>query len=277
MINSNSTTQWSNLLKHLGAWQGSFTRLTPSGEVMEDTPTLVTLEGLNNNQTIRQTIERFPANLEPPSPTVLEYSNLNRSTLFFPNGAFSVGSMQFSPVAQFGAELGFIYQNRRLRIVPLFDKNSHLFNITLIREYLPNTVNQERPPLTIENLLGEWEGEAATIYPDWLSPDIYPTNLSITLAGEKLRQTLKTPQLQISSIAIIDGSILRFEEGETKVQVLLLPAGASCNTPVVIPRGRPFFLEAGWLLSEKERLRLIRSYDPQGSWTSLTLVTERKI
>jgi len=272
MINS----QWSYFLKHLGAWEGSFTRLTPSGEEREDTPTLVTFEGLNDNQKIRQTVQRFPTNSEPKTPMVLEYSNLNRSILFFENGAFSVGSMQFSPVSEFGAELGFIHQQRRLRLVPLFEKGE-LSSITLIREYLQNTVNEERSPLTIENLLGEWVGEAATIYPDWLTPDIYSTSLVITLEGEKLRQTLTTPQFKLSSTATIDGSILRFEEGESQVQVLLLPDGASCNTPVIIPRGKPFLLEAGWLLSEKERLRMIRSYDKQGGWTSLTLVKERKI
>ena len=278
MVNSSFSSQWTNLLQHLGAWRGSFTRLTPSGELKQDTNTLVTLEGLNDNQTIRQTIQRFPDHSsESPSPTVLEYSQLNRGILFFDNGAFSVGSMQFSPVSEFGAELGFIHGDRRLRLVPLFSKDSQLSELTLIREHRQDTVSSERPPLSVRDLLGEWLGEAVTIYPDWRDGDVYSTSLSVRQEGDRLHQSLKTPQFQLTSTARIDGSILRFEQGETEIQVLLLSDGASLNTPVVIPHRRSFFVEAGWLISDGERLRLIRSYDERGTWISLTLVTECKV
>ncbi|WP_246275551.1 DUF3598 family protein, partial [Brasilonema bromeliae] len=49
-------SQWESLLKNLGEWQGSFTRISPQGEILEDVPSVVSLQGLNNNQTIRQTI-----------------------------------------------------------------------------------------------------------------------------------------------------------------------------------------------------------------------------
>jgi hypothetical protein len=52
-------SQWECLLQNLGEWQGSFTRLSPQGDIQEDTPTVVSLEGLDNSQTIRQTIRRF--------------------------------------------------------------------------------------------------------------------------------------------------------------------------------------------------------------------------
>lgn len=38
------TQQWNNLLTHLGVWEGSFTRLSPQGEVIEDTPSLVLID-----------------------------------------------------------------------------------------------------------------------------------------------------------------------------------------------------------------------------------------
>ncbi|MEM7712097.1 MAG: DUF3598 family protein, partial [Cyanobacteria bacterium P01_A01_bin.68] len=49
-------SQWNALFKNLGEWEGSFTRLSPQGELLQDTKSVVSLEGLNNNQTIRQTI-----------------------------------------------------------------------------------------------------------------------------------------------------------------------------------------------------------------------------
>lgn len=274
---SGFSSQWSNLLQNLGIWQGSFTKISPTGEIVKDTPTRVTLEGLNNNQTIRQTIEKFTETGDKLAENVLEYSYLNRSILLFEAGHFSVGSMQFAPSSEFGAELGFIQGDRRLRIVPTFGKDSQLLELTLIREYRQETAAFERPFLTVEQLLGEWEGEAITRYPDWRSPDRYTSHLSLEGKGDRLQQTLKAPGLNLTSTGTIKGSTIEFTEGEQTLQILLLPDGASCCTPRVIENRKSFFLEAGWLVSDRERWRLIRSYDRQGGWSSLTSIEERKI
>ena len=128
-------SQWECLLQNLGEWQGSFTRFSLQGEVLEDTPTVVSFEGLNNNQTMRQIVRRFPAN-QPQNEKILEYSSLGRGILLFENGAFSQGSIQLAPFSEFGAELGLIDGDRRLRLVQLFDPNGQLDRITLIREKL---------------------------------------------------------------------------------------------------------------------------------------------
>lgn len=212
---TSESSQWTNLLQNLGAWQGSFTRLSPQGEIQEDIPTLVTLEGMNNNQSIRQTIQHFSTTGEVVQEKVLEYSSLNRGILFFENGAFSQGSIQLAPFSQFGAELGFINGNRRLRLVQLFDTDSNLSRLTLIREHRLNTQTLEHPPLTVEMLLGEWQGEAVTLYPDWRNPESYSTTLSIKLEGDRLSQHLQTPQFELTSTANINGSILQFDQGST--------------------------------------------------------------
>ena len=269
--------QWKNLLCNLGAWQGSFTRLSPQGEIREDIPSLVTLEGLNENQSVRQTIQHFSAAGEIIHNKVLEYSSLSRSVLVFENGAFSQGSMQYAPFSEFGAEMGFIHGDRRLRLVQLFDKNSDFSSLTLIREHRQHTLPAERPHLSVEMLLGEWQGEAVTLYPTWQTPDQYDTQLVITLEGERLRQHHTTSQMQLTSTAKRSGSTLLFDEGRYPIQVLLLPDGASSNTPIALPKGTPFFLEVGWLIEDTLRQRMIRHYDANGGWHSLTLVTERKV
>lgn len=274
----NTTPQWDRLLLNLGAWQGSFTRLKIDGTIAQDIPSLVTLEGLNSNQTIRQTIQHFSTdngNLEKNQ--VLEYSSLNRNTLFFPDGAFSQGSLQFGPFSEFGAEFGFIQGDRRLRLVQLFNQNGQFSSITLIREHRQHTPFTERQPLNLSSLLGKWEGEAITLYPDWRSPDQYATTLSIWQEGDRLHQRLATEQMELVSSAAIENSRLLFNQGVHPYQVLLLPDGASCNTPLAIPKGKPFLLEAGWLFEENLRQRMIRRYDAQGGWQSLTLVTERRV
>ena len=277
MTSADFSSQWDCFLKNLGAWQGSFTRLSAQGKVEEDIPSLVTLDGLQNNKTVHQTIQQFSATGDRIYNKELEYSSLNRSILFFEAGAFSQGSIQFAPFSEFGAELGFIVGDRRLRIVEQFDPDSQLTRLTLIREYRQGTPAAERPPLTVAQLVGDWQGEAITLYPDWQPPSCYATTLAVRQEGDRLLQTLTAPHLALSSAALIQGNSLHFQQGSFPIQVLLLPDGASANTPLSIPRGQPFFLEAGWLIADNLRQRMMRQYDARGGWSSLTLVTERKI
>ena len=284
-------SQWHSLLNNLGEWRGSFTRFSVAGEILENIPTSVSLEGLDHNQTIRQTIRRYsPAAITageglrdrtPIDEKVLVYSALGRGVLFFENGAFSQGSIQFGPFSEFGAELGLIAGNRRLRLVQLFDHESQLAQLTLIREQREGTQAAERPPLQLDALLGEWRGEAITLYPDWRSPTTYATNLQITRSGDnQIAQQLSFGDgagSTVRSSAIVNGSRLQFEQGSLPVQVLLLPDGASSTSPLYIKTGHPFFLEVGWLLEPDRRQRMIRSYDKKGEWSSLTLVNEQKL
>ncbi|OLP18853.1 hypothetical protein BST81_08010 [Leptolyngbya sp. 'hensonii'] len=272
-------SQWDCLLQNLGAWEGSFTRLSPQGSVIEDTPTLVTLEGLQQQQTIRQTIRRYYPH-QVPQETVLEYSTLGRGILFFETGAFSQGSIQLAPSTEFGAEFGFIEGDRRWRLVELFDPQGNLKQFTLIRERRAGSSAPESPSLQVADLVGTWQGEAVTLSPDWRS-ETCRTTLQITLAGDHhLEQQLTfgdgPGSRRIGSTAQILGSSLRFEQGDQPVQVLLLPQGGSATCPLRLQPGQPFFLEAGWLSQPDRRQRLIRQYDEKGGWVSLTLVTEQK-
>ena len=269
-------SQWNCFLKNLGEWQGSFTRMSPIGEEVEDTPTIVTLEGRDNNKAVHQVVRYLPDN-EPPRDLVLDYTNLNRTILFFENGAFSQGSVQWSPYGQFGGEFGLIEGDRRLRMVQLYD-SSKFERIVLIREKSPQSNTPERPPLTVDRLLGEWQGQAVTIYPDFRNPDTYSTHLTIKRTdNNSIEQQLSFGTRTITSSAKIDGSRLLFRESGLPIQILLLPDGASCNCPEEIKSGQPFVLEMGWLLQQNRRQRIIRSYNDQGAWVNCTLVTEEKI
>ncbi len=267
-------SQWERLFKNIGEWQGSFTRFSPEGTLLGDIKSFVSFEGLNNNQTMRQIVRR-----EGQEDLVLEYSSLSKGTLFFENGSFSYGSIQLGPFTEFGAELGLIHENRRLRLVQLFAKNGQLDQITLIREHLAGTEVTDNPPLQIDDLLGEWQGEAVTIYPDWRSPDTYSTTLKLQLdLTGRLVQNTSFAQRTITSTGTIQGSTILFEQNpQNKVQVLLLPNGASTTSPLHIQLRQPLFLEVGWLIKPNLRQRMIRHYNDKGEWTSLTLVIETKV
>jgi hypothetical protein len=267
-------SQWEALLKNLGEWQGSFTYISPTGEILEDVKSVVSLEGLNNNQTIRQSVCR-----QGQPDLVLEYSSLGKNTLFFENGAFSQGIIQVAPFSEFGAELGLIHENRRLRLVQIFDKTGQLDKLTLIREHLAGTQSPQRPPLTVDDLLGEWVGEAVTIYTDLRRPDTCSVKLQLQLStSDKLTQSMTFGNHKITSTATIRGSVIDFDQNPQKqVQVLLLPDGASATSPLKVQLRQPLFLEVGWLIEPNLRQRMIRSYNEKGEWTSLTLVTEKRL
>ncbi|KST68671.1 DUF3598 family protein [Mastigocoleus testarum] len=268
-------SQWECFLENLAVWEGSFTTFSPQGELLKDTPSRLTLEGYNNNQNARLTLQ-----MEGERDIVLEFSPQGiGGIMFFENGAFSQGPMQFSRFSLFGGEFGLIHENNRSRLVQIFDSNSRISKITVIREHKAGTNKKERPLLHIDDLLGKWEGEAITIYPDLRSPDNYTTKMQLQLDGSgRLRQNLSFGDRTISSSATVKGSVLHFDKDqENPVNVLFLPGGSSATFPVEAQSGKPIFLESGWLIEPNLRQRLIRSYNEKGEWVSLTLVTERKI
>ena len=280
------TQQWNNFMKNLGEWHGSFTKISPEGKIIEDIPSTLYLESLDEqNKTVRLTLRRFTSsgdNSEPKvNELVREYQTLGRDIMFFENGAFSQGSIQISPISVNGAEFSFINQNRRLRLVELFNQDGSFQTLTLIREKRAITNALENPILTVDALLGKWQGEAITIYPDLRTPDIYPTQMELKIenTGRLFQQITfgNTNQKIITSTARIEGSILHFDEGSQPVKVLLLPDGASATLPIKIELRKPIFFEAGWLIKPDLRQRLIRTYNDKGECVSLTLVTEHRI
>ncbi|MEL6438672.1 MAG: DUF3598 family protein [Cyanobacteria bacterium J06621_8] len=275
-------TQWDCFLKNLGEWHGSFTRFSPQGDELADTPTLVTLEGQNNNKNVHQVVRYLPPD-EPFRDVVVDYDSLSRSILFFDNGAFCQGSMQWGPYSTFGAEFGLIDNQygdgtRRLRMVELYDSSAQLEKIVLIREYLPHSNVAERPSLTIESLLGEWSGEAITLFADLSQPSTFSSHLEIKqLNKNSIQQSLSFGEQNIISKARVEGSRLIFDSNDFPTQVMLFPDGASCSCPLQIKLGHNFVLEMGWLLQENIRQRIMRSYNAKGNWVSCTLVTEKKV
>ncbi len=245
--------QWENFLQNLGEWHGSFTQLSARGEVLQDTPSIISLEGFNDNKTVRLKLRRFspnPSGVGEPevSELVREYQTLGRDILFFENGAFSQGTIQLAPYSECGAEFSFIYNYRRLRLLPIYNTDGNLSTLTLIREKQLDKNVPERPPLTVEDLLGEWQGEAVTMYPDWRSPDFYSTKMQLHLeSSDRLvyKITFGSNATVISSSGRIDGSVLHFNEGASPVQVLLLPDGGSCTLPVKIELRKPIFFRGG--------------------------------
>jgi Domain of unknown function (DUF3598) len=272
-------SNWENFLKNLGEWVGSFTQVSTDGELLTSTPSILKLEGLEDNQLVRFRVRRFATDIneQPTVDTIQEYRSLGRQAVFFDTGAFSKGSLQVAPFAEFGAEYGFVAGDRRSRLVQLFGKQGSFDSLTLIREIRSGTEAQLRPDLTVAQLVGKWAGTAHTIYADWKAPETTTVSLEIQEVGGCLQQQLAFGSRTIASTARIEGNRLHFETGATPRRVLLLPDGMSSNTPLQISHREPFFVEAGWLLSDNERQRLMRSYNEKGEWISSTHVIEYRV
>jgi len=230
------SSQWHYLLHNLGSWHGYFIKLSACGEERSRQGSCTTLEGLDDHQTIRQTVQ------VGDRVRVLEYSHLARSVLVLPNGAFSQGSTQYTPVGEFGAELGLIHRlaaiAQRLRLVLLFQQ-SELQEITLIPEHLPDSAPINPDPINPQTIPKAWQGESLTLYTDWRSPTTAPCVYEFSSLG------------------------------------LLLPYHAIAQFPNPIPHRTPFSLSLLWLAEPDLLYCLSRRYDQMGGWTDLTLCTLR--
>lgn len=267
-------SQWDCFLENLGEWQGSFDRFSISGELLEAIPSHLVLEQIEP-QKARLTLKRDSPKY--PAPLVQEYSSFNRGLLFFENGAFSQGSLQFSPIAQFGGEFGFVHRDRRLRMVQLFESDNHLRNIILIREQRVGSLAPEQPALRVDDLIGTWDGNAIVLTPEWQTTTFNSTLNIQCLGSDRLQQSLTFADRTLTSTAEIAGSTLHFADGAQPYQITLLPDAASATFPIAPQSGQAFFVESGWMPEPGLRLRLIRRYDASGAWMNATLVTERKI
>ena len=98
----------------------------------------------------------------------------------------------------------------RLRLVQLFDQQSQLSSLTLIREFRSGSQAQERPPLTLEQLLGTWQGQACTAYADLRSPEVTPTELSLQQQGKEIEQHLHFRGQILVDRAQMEGNLLLF-------------------------------------------------------------------
>jgi Domain of unknown function (DUF3598) len=270
-------SQWECVLQNLGEWVGSFTLYSPQGEIIEDIPSLISIRGSQDNQAIHLLLQRFypiAGTTElAPKEISLNFSTLNPGALFFETGAFSDGASSVLAEVKTIAEFCLVGIDRRLRIVQVFDSSDRLNRMTLIREQRQGTDAPERPPLTISDLVGTWQGTAIARYPDDRSPTTTPTQSTFTVSDDRYHWIEAGESIELT---VIGDRLLQFERSARSYQILLLPDSSYCLTPTQIGSGHPFSLEIGWIDRSGQRQRLIRRYDSFGAWHSATFITESR-
>lgn len=236
-------SQWQNFLNNLGSWRGSFTAISPGGDILSDVPSLLSLtvgdqDAAGVATLVRFRLQRFGNGPEGEASSDLqqEYRSLGRQVVFFTTGTFCKGSLQLAPGTVFGGEFGFIHGDRRHRLVLLYGADGARDRLVLIREFREGGTGTACPPLTAAQLQGRWRGREATISADWPEPD--SQELAVTFSGEELEE------------------------------LQWLADGGYCRWPGQVSHRQAFSVEAGWLSGPDRLERLVRHYDASGAWRS---------
>ena len=268
--------QWDNFLRNLGEWRGSFDSLDTNGNVVESTPSILSLEQGAEERLVHFRLRRFAdgnLNGEPSRDMREDYRSLGRQVVFFDSGTFCKGSLQVAPGTAFGGEFGFVHGDRRHRLVQLHNEAGAFQQLVLIREQRAGSNAAEQPRLTASQLQGSWEGEAATISADWPVPSI--SRCRFTISGESDDRLQIQTELEGSS-ATVQGrtaaaGATAAEAGE-ELRLTWMADGGFHLTPLQVSHRAAFAVEAGWLAAPGRLERLIRRYDASGAWLSATQI-----
>jgi len=273
------SSQWDNFLLNRGEWRGSFTNLSTAGLELDSSASILILEPAEEDRLVRFHLRRFGHggyDSEPTREVRTDYRTLGRQVVFFDSGCFSKGSLQLAPNTSSGAEFGFIDNNRRFRLVQLFDDAGVFDGLVLIREFRADSEAQERPPLQPDHLCGLWRGQVSTITADWPVADIGTAEIRIEQSsGHGFNQ------LRIQTTCGVDVSTIVGQINSNHLQIdadlpsrmQFLPDGGYSLVPLQVSHRIPFVVEAGWMPAPNRLERLIRRYDASGAWVSSSQIS----
>ncbi len=272
-------SQWECVLENLGEWVGSFTTVTPAGDLIEDIPSIIKLAGVRDNQAIHLVLTRFyplPNSTERyPKEVVWDFSTPpGIGAIYFDSGAFSSGALAVTAGGKTIAEFSLIANDRRFRTIQMFDIDGKFDRVTFVSEYRQGTTIPARSQLTIPDLLGTWQGEATTFHPQSTSPTVTRSHSTLTALDRGYQLVENNDSIDLTATS---DRLLQFTRDGRAYQILLHPDGGYTTTPTQIALGHPFEVEIGWVHQIGHRERLVRQYDSTGRWCGTTFYVEELI
>jgi hypothetical protein len=269
-------SQWECVLENLGEWVGSFTTITPDGELIEDIPSIINLEGIRDHNAIHLVLKRFyplPNSTERyPKEVVWDFSTPpGIGAIYFETGAFSSGALTVAAGVKTIAEFSLIATDRRFRMIQMFDIHQQIDRVTFVREQRQGSTAPERPQLSISDLLGKWKGTVTRSFADGRSSIASDTEstFAISNSGYQLVEDARSIDLTVVKDSLANRLQFRDPQDGQSYQMILFPDGGYTILPFQIKLGAAFYLEIGWIYQPGQRQRLVRRYDSTGKWESV--------
>ncbi len=235
-----TSRQWDHLLLNCGIWQGSFDTFDRDLELRRRQPSQLTLAG--DGAAVELELLFWPDALDgqrqgdPVKRIVQTFHQVDPELAFFSTGSFSRGSLFISTWSGPYAEFGFLWGDRRHRLVLLWDGSGRFDHPVLIREHRDGFEPNEAPPLAAEQLLGGWRGHQTVLERD--QPVDHPHI---------------TPHELLISKDMLHG-------------LQWLPEGGAFRAPDHVCAGSGFEIEAWWCPCPGRLEHIQRCYDAFGSW-----------
>ena len=276
--------QWQCIKQNIGTWKGSFTKFSPDGEQIKDTPSVLTLEETEADKTMQLTLERWPEDgtadvtersFSAPGPAPYVY--------FFETGAFSQGSAQWRAFSQFGAEMSLKVGDRRSRFVIMYrstpENTTEIEYVTLIRETQAGGTQFTEADMTPEQMQGTWTGTSTVLFATMEPPTTGTSQWTLEDATRSCSHSFNEQSNTLSLTRTTSSNRSPHQplklEGELDYQLMPLPNGTYCLLPHQIKKDTAFQIEVGWLRENGDRSRLIRYYDNRGVWMISALIEDR--
>ena len=274
-------TQWQCIRQNIGTWHGSFTRFSPEGEQIEDTPSVLTLKETEPDKTMQLTLERTPpAGTTEVTQRSFSAPGLAPDAYFFESGAFTQGSAQWAAFAQFGAEMCLTVGDRRVRFVIMYESSvngsAQLKYVVLIRETQTKGVRFSEPAPTPTQMTGEWTGTLSALHATMAPMTIGSSQWHFDHASLCCQDTFGETTEKLLLAKEQDESGVLLLKGKLNYKLMSLPNGTYCLVPEAIGKAAEFRIEAGWLREDGMRSRLIRYHDQQGVWMTSALIEDQQ-
>ncbi|MCS6802502.1 MAG: DUF3598 family protein [Chloroflexota bacterium] len=195
---------------------------------------------------------------------------------FSGENCFTSGYLRLMENLPFISEQGIVVGERKRRGMVMFDRAGAPATLIAIRETRNGTlVDDDHAVVTVDDLLGEWSGEARMVTAAGTEETALPARLLVRREDDRLQLVSAFGDNAESVAGTLGEGSVRLENGH---RLVFLPGRILLGYPEQIPAsGNRAFTVSLWWWPEPTRLRrMVREYDEDGAWRRTLLTDERR-
>ncbi|MFN8534755.1 MAG: DUF3598 family protein [Dehalococcoidia bacterium] len=189
---------------------------------------------------------------------------------------FTSGYLRLMESLPFVCEQGIVEGDRKRRGMVMYDPAGSPTTLIAIRETRGQLTDDDHVSATLDDLLGEWQGDAQILRADGTPEERTPSRLQFDHDDGVIRMMTSFGDLGISLTGTRDGESVMLSNGH---RLGFLPGRLVLSYPQDIPAGsdRAFTVSLWWLPEPGRLRRMVRQYDASGAWLRSVLTNERRI